>query len=321
MPGGAGGPVAGVSTFGEWPSVVLSAGEVRATFVPSLGMVGVSLRFRGREFLALPGGLDAAGHGHPTGMPLLHPWANRLGADRYRVGRTTVDLAAVPGLPRDPTGLAIHGTMLGARAWEVLALTADDGSAGLEACYAYPADAAQDAAFPFPHELRVTVVVDPGGLTVTTRVRASGRRSVPVAFGWHPYFRLPGVGRRALVLHLPDRRHLELDGRMVPTGRATREAAEAGPLGGRTFDDGYRLGAVAGRVLGLSGGGHRLEVRLDRGYRYAQVYAPAQERFVALEPMTAPANALVTGEHPTVAPGEEYTATFVVRLGVDRPAR
>jgi galactose mutarotase-like enzyme len=36
---------------------------------------------------------------------------------------------------------------------------------------------------------------------------------------------------------------------------------------------------------------------------------------IAIEPMTAPTNALVTGERLTrLAPGESYRATFTVRL-------
>lgn len=310
-PGGAA-PAAKVGSFRGRPAVVLAAGEVRATFLPTLGMLGASLRFRGGEYLALPGGPEAVEQGHPTGLALLHPWANRLGGDRYRAGRTVVDLSAVPGLSRDPAGLPIHGTMLAALAWEVEVLAADDLCARVQARFAYPADAAQGAAFPFPHEVGITATVDPSGLSVTTTVRPTGRRAVPVSFGWHPYFRVPGVGRRALLLHLPDRRHLELDERLLPTGATTREGPEAGPLGRRTFDDGYRLGPVATRVLGLAGGGCSLTVRLDRGYPYAQVYAPAGRSFVALEPMTAPTNALVTGDHPSVAPGDEFSATFSV---------
>ena len=51
-------------------------GDLRATFLPSLGMLGTSLRFGDAEFVALPGGIEAYRAGHQTGLPFLAPWAN-----------------------------------------------------------------------------------------------------------------------------------------------------------------------------------------------------------------------------------------------------
>ena len=41
------------------PAVELSSGGLAAVFAPNVGMTGVSLRYRGGEHLALPGGLEA----------------------------------------------------------------------------------------------------------------------------------------------------------------------------------------------------------------------------------------------------------------------
>ena len=66
---------------------VLRAGELAATFVPSAGMIGASLQHRGEELLVQRGGLDAwRGRGKSFGLPLLHPWANRLRDWRYAAG-------------------------------------------------------------------------------------------------------------------------------------------------------------------------------------------------------------------------------------------
>jgi hypothetical protein len=56
----------------------LEAGELSATFLPAVGVTGVSLRFRGREHLAVPGGVARLRAGGTAGLPLLAPWANRL---------------------------------------------------------------------------------------------------------------------------------------------------------------------------------------------------------------------------------------------------
>lgn len=54
-------------------------------------------------------------------------------------------------------------------------------------------------------------------------------------------------------------------------------------------------------------------VAFDEGYPYLQVYEPAGSAFSCLEPMTAPTNALVTGECRRAEPGDPYRATFTIR--------
>ena len=104
-----------------------------------------------------------------------------------------------------------------------------------------------------------------------------------------------------------------LDERGIPTGVGVKVAAEAEPLGSRTFDDLYALGRD--RRLGLVGGDHALRLRFDRNYGYAQVYAPADQNVVCLEPMTAPVDALVSGACPFVSPGQSFTARFSIAPG------
>jgi galactose mutarotase-like enzyme len=295
---------------GEAAAVLRTAGA-EAVVLPSLGMLVASFTHDGHELVALPGGLRAWRSGHATGIPLLYPWANRLARRRYRAGRTDVDLRRVD-LHTDDNGLPIHGTMMARPEWDVVALGADSRRARVVARFDFGAHEDLLASFPFPHELRVELALSPSRLRITTTVRATGRRAVPVAFGWHPYFQLPGSGRDGWELGLPARAHARLDRRGIPTGRAHPEPAARAPLRGRDLDDLYALGTD--RVLTLASGDHRLRVAFDAHYPYAQVYAPAGRRFCALEPMTAPTNALVTGDHPTVRPGETFAAAFSVSV-------
>jgi len=58
---------------------------LRAVFLPGRGMLGASLQHRGEELLGrLEDIASFAQSGRTCGIPLLHPWANRLGAMRYR---------------------------------------------------------------------------------------------------------------------------------------------------------------------------------------------------------------------------------------------
>jgi aldose 1-epimerase len=295
-------------------SIVLEAGPTSATFVPELGLLGTSLRHHGGEHLDLTGGATRVLDRHTTGLPLLAPWANRLAGDEYRVGRRTVHLHDAPGLHRDGGGLPIHGTMLGRSGWQVVR-SGPTGSGGARLAARF--DAARDdvvmASFPFPHVLAVVAAVTPGRLEVTVSVTATGRTKVPVAFGWHPYFRLPDEEPQDLRIELPSWRRLQLDDRMLPTGASAREPASviSLPVGG--LDHAFALPSRH-RAMTLSGRHRALTLTPGGGYRYAQVYNPAGTPVVALEPMVAPIAGLGTDATPLVAPGATFTARFRVDL-------
>jgi len=290
-------------------AVTLSCGELQATFVPEMNLLGVSLRLRGEEFLALPGGIGAYGRVRTTGLPLLAPWANRLSGRVYRADGVRVDLDGLD-LYTDPNGLPIHGTMSADHPWEVRGVSTGGRVARLHAGFEY-AGGELLAAFPFPHRLEAAIDLDGHSLSLTTTIRPTSDRAVPISFGYHPYLRLPGGRRPAWRLVLPGRRHVELDKRGIPTGRSTEEPAEAEPISTRTYDDLFEL--TGQRRLAIEHGGRRLSVLFGAGYPYAQVYAPPGAGFVCLEPMSAPTNALVAGGCPVVVPGESFTARFWIR--------
>jgi aldose 1-epimerase len=296
-------PWAGEVRFRGEPAIRLRTGDVDATFLPALGLTGVSLRRGGEEFLALPGGIDTLRVGSTGGLPLLAPWANRLSQWHYRVGRTKVDLSGLP-LHTDDAGLPIHGLVCGTSVWSLLKLATTTDGAHLVASLDMDA-----AAFPFAHTLVVKASLDEEGLSVETTLRATGRRRVPVAFGWHPYLRLPGGRRSSWQLHLPAREHVALDDRGIPTGATRSESRTSGEVGTRTFDDLYRLSSRRSWSI-TSPRGHGVRLRCGRGYDYAQVWVPKGRQFLALEPMTVATNALASGSTPLVEPGDSFTARF-----------
>ena len=263
--------------FRGQPAITLAAGDLSATFLPGLGMTGVSLRWRDREHLAVPGGIAALRRGSTLGIPLLAPWANRLSQWRYEAAGVDVDLAGLP-LRTDGHGLPIHGLLVGSPDWRVGRQSAGRGRASFEAAIDIDAPA-----FPFAHRIDVRFTVRDAELQVTTTVTPTGDRSVPVAFGWHPYLQLPGAPRRAWVLTMPACSHVLLDGRGIPTGDATPQRAEGEPIARRTFDDLYRLGrgrAVHGGRRGV--GDHdarrcRLRLRPGLGAGRAPVRRPGAD--------------------------------------------
>ena len=289
---------------------------LEATFVPDAGMVGCSLRHRGEELLGQRGGLRSYVEKLSTmGIPFLHPWANRLAHARFSVAGREVVIPSGPPVHLDSGGLPIHGLLAAARGWRVERHEASADGGTLAASFDFAADDQLLEIFPFPHEARIEVGLSGARLTIATTIRASGDVAVPVSFGYHPYLRIPGVPRSDWLVRIPVSERLPLDSRGLPTGG--REAVEvaAGPLGSRTFDDAYVAPPPEAPFV-LAGGGRQLQLRLESGYRFAQVYAPAGDDLLAYEPMTAPTNALVAGgpELPLVQPGEQYEASFSITV-------
>lgn len=284
--------------------------NVSATFAAAAGMVCCSLLHEGEELLAQNDGLEAyARTGATMGIPLLHPWANRLDGWSYEALGRTVDLRAARRsrrrakrdsaiVPVEEHGLPIHGTL--PRAWRVVAS---------EWRLAAELAAGSSAAFPFPHRLRLEAELRDATLRIRTTIVPTSRQPVPVAFGFHPCLVLPGAPRASWRIELPVRCHLVTDGRLIPAGPPERIEPYAGVLGERVYDDGFdHLEQPA--VFAVEGGGRRIEVAFEQGFDVAQVYAPGDRDVVCFEPMTAPANALVSGAFG-VAP---HTATFAVSV-------
>ena len=310
--------------------------ELEATFVPGANMLCCSLRHRGEELLAQNSGVSAyAQRGKTMGIPLLYPWANRLAAFDYSVAGRAVRVPHDPTwIALDDNGLPIHGVIGGRLGWELTKTPGPDAKPGPDTAAGTNARSgigAQSLAatlswseaepqlfgvFPFRHDLLYEARLSEGRLEIEVTVHACGEDAVPLAFGFHPYL-APGGPREQWQIELPAMRHLELDRRQIPLGI---EDPASGPqrfeLGEREFDDGFDVGASPAPApdpvrFGVTAGARRLELEFLRGYPYAQVYAPLSGHFVCFEPMTAPANALRSGDGlRLLAPGERYRAGF-----------
>jgi galactose mutarotase-like enzyme len=306
--------------------------ELEATFVPGAGMLCCSLRHRGEELLAQNDGVDAyARRGKTMGIPLLYPWANRLAAFDYSVAGKTV---RVPHdstrIALDDNGLPIHGVIGGRLMWESRDTppgpnTAQSLAARLSWSESEPL---LFEAFPFRHDLLYEARFADGRLEIEVTVHACGEDVVPVAFGFHPYL-APGGPREQWQIELPPMRHLALDPNQIPIGPAPTEPAStdpdpAGPghasstqrfeLSEQEFDDGFDSVAEPARFA-VTAGERRIELELADGYPCAQVYAPLSGHFICFEPMTAPANALRSGDGLRLLhPGERYRAGFSLQV-------
>jgi galactose mutarotase-like enzyme len=289
----------------------LRAGDLQAIFLPDHGMLGASLRYKGVEILRRVEDLEAAAvRGSSAGIPLLYPWANRLSEPRYRVlGKEVVLDVSSPLLHFDEHGLPMHGVPWSLLSWEVTEARQDFLAARLEW-----SSREFLAVFPFRHHIEMKAILHPDSLTLETTLLAGSEGPVPVSFGFHPYFGFPEPSRAKWRLELPAMRKLVLDRRGIPTGDEEPFGRFKAALGENSFDEGFAL-MEESTSFSLAGATLSVSVDLLSGYCYAQVFAPKDKDYIALEPMTAPTSALTSGRGLRfVSAGERFRAAFRIRI-------
>ena len=294
-------------------AVTLAAGNLTAVFLPSHGMLGASLRYRDMEILRRIDDLEtAAEHGSTAGIPFLYPWANRLSQLHYKKAGPEVTLdRKSPLLHFDGNGLPIHGIPWSRLAWTVADRTDHSVTATLD--WSRP-DLL--AIFPYAHHLSMTAFLRTDGLLIGTTIVAEEAGAVPLSFGFHPYIGLPNIPRAQWRLLLPSMRKLGLDAKGIPTGKETQFEGYDELLGQQAFDDGFVLHKEEPQAMfTLSGGDLAVTLALLEGYTHAQIYSPEGADFIALEPMTAATNALVSGNGlRLLVPGGAFNAAFGIGI-------
>jgi aldose 1-epimerase len=248
------------------------------------------------------------------GLPLV-PWPNRL-----RDGRFTWD-GTDHALPLDERekGNATHGL---ARwlSWTPTAVEADRVTMSVTI---WPRPT-----WPFTLAVSVEYALAATGLTVTTVAENAGTADLPYALGHHPYL---SVGTETLdeaELHLPAGTWLPTDADQIPTGRqevagTPYDFRSPRPIGDTQIDHAFTdlprgADGLARVVLRNPVDGREAELWADGAYDHLEVFTgdsvPEPERRrrgLAVEPMTAPPNALQTGEGVVrLAPGDTHTARW-----------
>lgn len=183
--------------------------------------------------------------------------------------------------------------------------------------------------YPFSLEMSVHYVLEESGLRVTHQVANRGDQAAPVAAGAHPFLRAGEGEVSEATLTSPVRSFLVTDENLIPTGEVALHfgdalnLAEGVALAESALDTAFRLQANQGASVTrlASPSGHVTELWQDAAWGWVQVFLTSTYPTpdgnvwaVAVEPMTAPPNALATGEDlVTVMPGEVWSASWGVR--------
>jgi len=299
--------------------------EMQVSIATSVGNITYEFSSRGRNLLWFPysGPGELRGDPRLCGIPFLAPWANRLDGDIYWVNGINYRLNPEIGyLRRDANLKPIHGLLLFSPLWKVISL-----EAGLDAAFTasrlefwkYPQLMAQ---FPFAHEITIGYRLAGGSLEISTLLTNLSAEPMPVAIGFHPYFRLHDAPRDEWKVHIAARDHVELDQFLIPTGaRQLARFADPHPLRGNQLDD-----VFTGLIRGLDGMARfwvegtreRLSVAYGPNYRVAVIYAPPGRDYICFEPMAAVTNAFnlahngLYTELENIPPGGQWRESFWV---------
>ena len=218
------------------------------------------------------------------------------------------------------TGNAIHGLLR----FTGYRLVEREASRVLQAATVFP-----QHGYPFVLETTVEHALTPDGLVVTHTVTNESAVAAPVAVGAHPYLRVGEVPVDELVLTLDASTRFVTDEAQIPVGEKPVEGTDFDLTRGRrigelAIDHGYGgVRVTDGRsVQSLQApDGRRVELWADASFGFVQVFTPTAfqapegpRRAVAIEPMTAPANALNSGEGLRwLAPGETWRLAWGIR--------
>jgi aldose 1-epimerase len=253
---------------------------------------------------------------------VLAPWPNRIRDGQYTFGGRSFQLS----LTEPARHTALHGLVN----WITWRLVSQDANSVTLGC-----DLPPQPGYPWPLRLRTRWQVGPDGLRADHEVVNTGGQPCPFGFSAHPYLRLPGVAVDDLLLRVPARSRLLVDGRLLPIGVAKvagteYDFTEARRIGAAVLDTAFgdvNAEPDGGSTVTLGGpeGAAMVAIWADPAFGWWQVFTgdtltgKRRRRSVAIEPMTCPPDAFRSGRDLIVLePGQTWSAAWGIRPSVRR---
>jgi len=301
---------------------------VEVAIVPSVGNTACEMNVHGKNILHFPYADVSEFQKNPqlSGIPFLGPWANRLSEQAFWANGKKysfdMDLGNVRGA--NP----IHGLLSSSPYWKVISVMADKRSARTTSrleFWRYPELMSQ---WPFAHEYEMTYSLKDGVLEVRVTIINLSNDPMPVAIGFHPYYRIPDIPRDEWIGHIPARRRVVADNRLIPTGEyRAMDIPDQFPLRGRTLDDGFidlQRDAEGRAVFSIQSGDKKVETMFGPKYPVAIVWEPNTQAgqpqpFICFEPMTGVTSAVNLaheGKYPDlqmIPSGGRWSESFWIR--------
>jgi aldose 1-epimerase len=250
--------------------------------LPAVGNIAFDMSIKGQKILRWPFASVDEFKARPalSGIPFIGPWANRLDEQAfYANGKRypfDMDLGNVRG------AIPIHGFLTTTDQWQVVEVKADATAAWVTSRLEFFRQPAWMKQWPFAHTVELTYRLEQGALEVRTTITNMSAEPMPVAIGFHPYFKLTDSPRNAWKLTLGARTHWLLAPTKVPTGETESTDAlvpnrQSAALDEYNLDDVFsdlerdREGRATMSVVGKS---QRLDVVLGPNFRSVVIWAP-----------------------------------------------
>jgi galactose mutarotase-like enzyme len=271
--------------LGGLETYALEDGEARVEVIPSRGALVTRMNVGGDELLYL----DESTVVDPSknvrgGIPVLFPIAGKLPGDTYPVGRQAYSMSQHGFARRLPWVVRQSEP-------EMLVLGLSSSEETLRQ-------------FPWRFDAQLTLSLDGPQLTIDFDVENRDERPLPVHLGFHPYFHVLDRSKAAASVATDATRAWDnRQGKVVPFTGLDLTAPEVD----LHLMDHSEAGTTLHRGLG------RRPVKLTWSLEFQRmvVWTLQGKDFVCVEPWTASAGALATGEGLIhVAPGERFSLIF-----------
>jgi aldose 1-epimerase len=257
--------------------------KIVVSILPSVGDVVFNMTVNGEDILRFPYSSLEAFKARPSlvGIPFLGPWANRLDEQGFYANGKKYNFNMSLGNVRG--ALPIHGFLTQNPFWEVVELKADRKAAWLTCrldFYKHPDWMAQ---FPFAHTIEITQRLEDGVLQVQTRIVNLSTDPMPVAIGFHPYYKLTDSKREDWIISVGARTQWLLAPNKIPTGE-TRPIEKFFPNPKAAALKDYDLDDVFsdlnrdsnGRAsFSVTGKKQKIEIQFGPKYEAVVMYSPA----------------------------------------------
>ncbi len=273
------GAASGVAQAMPWVTLRDQAADSQVVLAPGRGGLTRSFSVAGRELLYL----DEATFADPDknvrgGIPVLFPSPGRLHDDRWqRDGKQ--GLLPQHGFARsDP--------------WQLLSLATDDAASAELELVPQPDRFAQ---YPWRFKLVLKFQLSATTLRVESRVTNLDTQPLPYALGFHPYFAVQDKARARVITNAS--RAYDNVRKLVVSSSA--RALQAGLAAGGELDLHLLDHSLATCALQFEDG-NAIVLRASQAFARWVVWTVGDRPFVCVEPWTAEANALNSGELLTV---------------------
>ena len=167
-----------------------AASRTVVSVIPGVGNMAFEMKVNGTNVLWWPFSTVEEFKGRPamSGIPFLGPWANRLDEQAFYANGVRYPFDMALGNVRG--AIPIHGFLTTNPNWQVVEVKADSESAWITSRLEFFKQPSWMKQFPFAHTIDMTYRLQAGVLEVHTIIRNMSAESMPVAIGFHPYFRL-----------------------------------------------------------------------------------------------------------------------------------